>query len=156
MTCEASRDQSDPASASLRENRAKYEPQRLLVCPLSPYLGAAPSSTALENIVSAPNGSSKTYSINVNRAAPTAPPAPAGASDLPAECDSGFLPGQDADNTTSNLTPSVRVAPPAAGEIPNLYIDGVKVKERFDQGSDTLTPTNQLLAGNTILLLPAQ
>lgn len=104
--------------------------------------------------MSAPNGSPKTYSINVNRAAPTAPPAPAGAPSLTTESDSGFLPGQDADNIANDLTPSFTVAPPA-GEIPNLYINGVKVKEGFDQGADSLTPTNQLLGRNTIVLLPA-
>ncbi|MDF0674442.1 MAG: cadherin-like beta sandwich domain-containing protein [Nitrospira sp.] len=110
-------------------------------------LNGAGTSTLVSVTVTAPNGSSKTYSINVNRAAPTAPPAPASAPDLTPESDSGFLPGQDADNITNDLTPSFTVAPPAAGETPSLYIDGVKVKEGFDQGANTLTPMNPLPGG---------
>ncbi|NGZ10543.1 MAG: cadherin-like beta sandwich domain-containing protein [Nitrospira sp. LK70] len=110
-------------------------------------LNGAGTSTPLSVTVTAPNGSPKTYSINVNRAAPTAPPAPASAPDLTPKSDSGFNPGQDADNITNDLTPSFTVDPPAVGETPNLYIDGVKVKEGFDQGANTLTPTNQLPGG---------
>ncbi|MDF0667756.1 MAG: cadherin-like beta sandwich domain-containing protein [Nitrospira sp.] len=110
-------------------------------------LNGAGTSTPLSVTVTAPNGSPKTYSIIVNRAAPTAPPAPASAPDLTPESDSGFNPGQDADNITNDLTPSFAVAPPAAGETPNLYIDGVKVKEGFDEGANTLTPTNPLPGG---------
>lgn len=110
-------------------------------------LNGAGASTPVSVTVTAPNGSSKTYSINVNRAAPSVPPAPASAPDLTPESDSGFLPGQDADNITNDLTPSFTVVLPAAGETPNLYIDGVKVKEGFDEGANTLTPTNPLPSG---------
>ncbi|NGZ60696.1 MAG: hypothetical protein CV081_09380, partial [Nitrospira sp. LK265] len=67
--------------------------------------------------------------------------------DLTPESDSGFNPGQDADNITNDLTPSFTVAQPEAGETPNLYIDGVKVKEGFDERTNTLTPTNPLPSG---------
>lgn len=110
-------------------------------------LNGAGTSTPLSVTVTAPNGSPKTYSINVNRPAPTTPPAPASAPDLTPESDSGFNPGQDADNITNDLTPSFTVAPLAAGETPSLYIDGVKVKEGFDQGANTLTPTTPLSSG---------
>jgi hypothetical protein len=119
-------------------------------------LNGAGTSTSVSITVTAPNGSSKTYTITVNRAAPggpAVPAAPASAPDLLPEDDScprdaatnECLPGtSDADNITNVATPSFTVAQPGAGETPNLYVDGVKVKEGFDQGTSTLTPPSPL------------
>jgi hypothetical protein len=123
-------------------------------------LNGAGTSTSVSMTVTAPNQTSKTYSITVNRAAPAAPappPAPASAPDLIAEDDScprdtgtnECLPGtSDADNITNVTTPSFTVAQPEAGQTPNLYVDGVKAKEGFDQGANTLTPTTALSDGD--------
>lgn len=106
-------------------------------------LPGGPSDTVIEVRVIAPNGNAKTYRITVNQPEPAAPPAPA-APDLHPDSDSGI---SNTDNITNDLTPSFTVASPAAGETPRLYIDGNMVKEGFDQGANTLTPTNPLPSG---------
>lgn len=105
------------------------------------------TTTSVSIIVTAPSGTSKTYTIDIIRAAPSAPPAPASAPDLIPQDDSGFLPGQDADNITNVNTPRFRVPSPGAGETPNLYVDGSKVDATFDQGANTLKPTTALNDG---------
>jgi len=104
-------------------------------------------------IVTASNGTSKTYTIGINRAEPSAPPAPGSAPDLISADDScprdagtnECLPGtSDTDNITNVATPSFTVAQPGSGETPHLYVDGTKVKEGFDQGATTLTPSSPL------------
>jgi hypothetical protein len=105
--------------------------------------GSQESSMTITISVTAPNGGvPNTYRITVNRLAPTAP---TNAPDLLPEDDSGSF---NNDNWTNVLTPRFTVAPLAAGETPNLYIDGVKVKEGFDQGANTLTPTSPLVGGD--------
>jgi hypothetical protein len=123
-------------------------------------LNGAGTSTSVSITVTAPNDSSKTYTITVNRAAPAAPaapPAPVSAPDLIPEDDSCLpdptnnnecSPGtSNQDNITNVTTPSFTVAQPGAGQTPNLYVDGVKVKEGFDQGTNTLTPPSPLSDG---------
>jgi Cadherin-like beta sandwich domain/Bacterial Ig-like domain len=120
-------------------------------------LPGGPSSTEIEVLVIAPNGTDKTYLITVNQPAPAAPPAPpASAPDLIAEDDScprdsanACLPGtSDGDNITNVNTPRFRVPQPAGGETPSLYVDGVKVAANFAQGTNTLAPTSALSDGN--------
>jgi hypothetical protein len=98
-------------------------------------------------VVTAPNGSAKTYTITVNRASLTAPAAPPNAPDLIPQDDSGFLPGQDSDNITNVNTPRFRIPQPGAGETPSLYVDGGKEDSTFDQGGNTLKPTSALPDG---------
>ena len=127
-------------------------------------LTGAGTTTRVSINVTAPNGDVKPYTIDVIRAAPAAPPAPASAPDLIAEDDScplleppdpnnpdpdGCAPGTSrSDNVTNVATPRFTVSQPAAGETPNLYVDGAKVKEGFDQGANTLTPTAALSDGD--------
>ena len=115
------------------------------------------TTTTVSIIVTAPSGTPKTYSIDVIRSAPAAPTAPATAPDLIPEddsCSPGIPPDVCApgtskeDNFTNITTPRFTVAPPGTGETPNLYVDGVKVKEGFDQGANTLTPTTALSDGD--------
>lgn len=98
----------------------------------------------------------KNYLITIKRATPAAPSAPTIAPDLIAEDDSCLRdlltnncipPTSDNDDITNVTTPRFTVATPAAGETPNLYVDGVKVKEGFDQGTNTLTPPTPLNDG---------
>ncbi len=118
-------------------------------------LPGGPSSTEIEVLVIAPNGTDKTYLITVNQPAPTAPPAPSVAPDLIAEDDScprdsanACLPGtSDADNITNVSAPRFRIPQPGAGQTPSLYVDGVKVSANFDQGANTLAPTAALSDG---------
>jgi hypothetical protein len=107
-------------------------------------LNGAGTPTPVSITVTAPNQTSKTYNITMNRAAPAAPLAPASPPNLTAASDSGI---SQTDNITNVLTPSFTVATPGAGETPNLYINGQKVKEGFDQGANTLTPTTPLASG---------
>lgn len=120
-------------------------------------LGAAGTSTEIDITVIAANGSQKTYTITVNRAAITAPQAPTSAPDLIPEDDScprdtvtnECLPGtSDADNITNINTPRFRIPQPGAGETPSLYVDGAKVDATFDQGANILRPTSALSDGN--------
>jgi hypothetical protein len=122
-------------------------------------LPTGPSSTEIEIRVIAPNNSDKTYLITVNQPAPAAPPAPTRAPDLipeddscpldipnnPTQCVSGT---SREDNITNVPSPRFTVAAPPSGTTPNLYVDGVKAKEGFDQGTNTLTPTTPLSEGN--------
>ncbi len=118
-------------------------------------LPGGPSSTEIEVLVIAPNGTDKTHLITVNQPAPSAPPAPTSAPDLIAEDDScardsanACLPGtSDGDNITNVNTPRFRIPQPAAGEIPSLYVDEVKVAANFAQGANTLAPTAALSDG---------
>lgn len=125
------------------------------------FLPTGPSNTEIEVRVMAPNGTAKTYFITVNQPAPAAPPAPASAPDLITEddtCPSGIPPEECApdfegnptsrsDNVTTVTRPRFTVAQPGAGETPHLYVDGTKVKDGFDQGTNTLTPPSPLSDG---------
>lgn len=109
-------------------------------------LDGGPSTRAISIIVTAPNQTSKNYIVTVNRAAPSAPSAPANAPDLIPADDSGFLPGQDSDNITNVTTPRFQIQP-RTGETPSLYVDGNKVSASFNQGANTLQPTSPLSDG---------
>lgn len=126
-------------------------------------LPGGPSSTEIEVRVIAPNGTPKTYSITVNQPAPAAPAAPTIAPDLLTEDDScplleppdptnpdpdGCVPGTSkSDNITNVNTPRFRIAPPAAGQTPNLYVDGARVDSTFNLTASTLQPTTALSDG---------
>ncbi len=119
-------------------------------------LTGAGTTRRVSIIVTAPSGTPKTYTLDIIRAAPAAPPAPASAPDLITEddsCSPGIPPDECApgtskeDNVTNDPTPRFTVAQPGAGQTPNLYVDGVKVKEGFDQGANTLTPPTALSDG---------
>jgi len=110
-------------------------------------LTGAGTTTPVSITVTAPNGIAKTYTIGIIRAEASAPNPPGSAPDLTAASDSGI---DDSDNITNVLTPSFTVAPLGAGETPKLYIvfpGGTIVKEGFDQGATTLTPTTPLPPG---------
>ncbi|MBS0182511.1 MAG: cadherin-like beta sandwich domain-containing protein [Nitrospira sp.] len=107
-------------------------------------LNGAGTNTDVSITVTAQNGSPQPYAVTINRAAPSAPPAPASAPNLIPADDSGFLPGNDSDNVTNVTTPRFQIPPPGAGEAPNLYVDGAKVGSTFDQGANTLQPTTPL------------
>ena len=78
--------------------------------------------------------------VTIDTTAPSAPAAP----DMTTATDSGT---NTSDNNTNDNTPSFSVTPPAAGETPSLYIDGVKVPATFDSLTNTLTPTNPIPDG---------
>ena len=116
-------------------------------------LGESGSSTGISIIVIAPNGDRKTYTITV-RKRPAAP-------DLIPEDDSCPLieppdpldpnkcaAGSREDNITNVTTPRFRIPQPAAGETPNLYVDGARFDSTFDQAANTLKPTAALSNGN--------
>lgn len=118
-------------------------------------LNGAGTDTTVSITVTAQNGTVRQppYTITVKRAAPAAPPAPASAPDLTPASDSGFLPGQDSDNITNDLTPGFFVPQPAVGETPNLYVaiganPSGKVPTSFDPATNTLTMTNPLQGGD--------
>ncbi|HWF59181.1 MAG TPA: cadherin-like beta sandwich domain-containing protein [Nitrospira sp.] len=101
-------------------------------------------STSVSIMVTAQNGvNAQTYNISVNQG----PSAPASAPDLIPQDDSGFLPGQDADNITNVNTPRFRIPQPGAGETPSLYVDGGKVESLFNSETNTLRPTAALSDG---------
>jgi hypothetical protein len=126
-------------------------------------LPGGPSSTEIEVRVIAPNGTDKTYLITVNQPAPAAPAAPTVAPDLLTEDDScplleppdptnpdpdGCVPGTSkSDNITNVNTPRFRIAPPAAGQTPNLYVGGTSVDSTFNQSANTIQPTTALSDG---------
>ena len=128
-------------------------------------LNGAGENTTMSITVTAQNGTVKNppYTITVNRAAPAAPPAPASAPDLLPEDDScplleppdsnnpdpdGCFPGTSrSDNITNVNTPRFRIAPLAAGQTPNLSVDGTSVDSTFDQAANTLTPATALSDG---------
>jgi hypothetical protein len=119
--------------------------------------GTATVTVVLINVL-APNGNSQTYRITVTRPAPPPPPpAPTIAPDLISADDSCPLDTNDADgdgdtnecfpgtsnedNITNVTTPRFRIAPPATGESPNLYVNGNPVSTTFDSLTNTLRPT---------------
>jgi large repetitive protein len=61
------------------------------------------------------------------------------------------LVGANPTGSTSDTTPSFAVPPPAAGETPNLYINGVKVPATYDPVTQTLTPINPLPPGSYVV-----
>jgi hypothetical protein len=107
------------------------------------------NATPLSIAVTAPSGGApRTYTITVRQG----PPAPTLPPDLTPESDSGFLPGQDADNITNDLTPSFFIPQPGTGETPNLYVaigsnPSGKVPTSFDAATNTLTMSNPLPSG---------
>lgn len=123
-------------------------------------LPTGPSSTEIEVRVIAPDNTDKRYFITVNQPAPAAPPAPTVAPDLIPEDDSCPLleppdpldpnkcaAGSREDNITNVTTPRFRIPQPAAGQTPNLYVDGTKADSTFDQAANTLQPTTALSDG---------
>lgn len=103
-----------------------------------------PSSTEIEIVVTAQNGSQKQYLITVNRAALMAPPAPTNAPDMTTATDSGI----PDDNITNITTPSFTVSSPAAGETPSIYVNGIKAQDAtFDLATSTFTLTTPLSEG---------
>lgn len=123
------------------------------------------TTTPVSIIVTAPSATSKTYTINIERDQPAAPPAPpAREPDLIAEDDScplleppspdnpdpdGCVPGTSrSDNITIVTTPRFSVPQPGAGQTPNLYVDGNKVDSLFDAVNNTLQPTTALSGDN--------
>src|SRR6185437_4010698 len=101
-------------------------------------------STSVSIMVTAQNGvNAQTYNISVNQG----PSAPASAPDLIPQDDSGFLPGQDADNNPNVNTPRFRITQPGGGETPSLYVDGGKVESLFNSETNTLRPTAALSDG---------
>lgn len=120
-------------------------------------LGAEGSSTDIDILITAPNGSPKTYSITVNRAAGTGPPpTPTVAPDLIREddsCSPGVPPAECApgtskeDNVTNVTRPRFSIPPPGSGETAKLYRDGVEELSSFNTGDNTLRPNNPLPDG---------
>lgn len=116
----------------------------LTINPLPASLPAGPSSTEIEVLVTAQNLSQKLYLITVNRAALMAPPAPTNAPDMTTATDSGI----PDDNITNITTPSFTVSPPAAGETPSIYVNGIKAQDAtFDPTTNTFTLTTPLSEG---------
>lgn len=121
-------------------------------------LTGAGTTTRVSITVTAPNGIAKAYTIDVIRAAPAAPLRPASAPDLidqddtctldipnnPTQCTSNT---SNADNITTVTTPRFAIAPPQAGQTPNLYINGAKVESLFNQSDNTLRPIAALSDG---------
>ena len=119
-------------------------------------LNAAGTPTLVSITVTAPSGSSKTYSITVNRTV-AEPPPPTVAPDLIREddsCAAGVPPDECApgtskeDNVTNVTRPRFNVPPPGSGETPNLYINGSKVDSSFNSGTNTLRPNADLADGS--------
>jgi hypothetical protein len=120
-------------------------------------LNGAGTSTSVSITVTAPNGSSKTYAITVNRTAPADPPTPTVAPDLIEEDDSCPLDipnnpdqcvvGSREDNITNVTTPRFRIPQPGAGQTPSLYSGDDQVPANFNQGANTLQPTSALPDG---------
>jgi hypothetical protein len=124
-------------------------------------LGAEGSSTSVAIVVTAPNGSQKSYAITINRAAPAEKPAqPTVAPDLISEDDTCqpdlppnqancFPPTSKEDNITGNKRPRFGIPPPAAGETPSLYIGLNKDSSAsFDASANTLRPSADLSEGD--------
>jgi hypothetical protein len=123
-------------------------------------LGAEGSSTSVAIVVTAPNGSQKSYAVTINRAAPAAKPAqPTVAPDLipgddscepdlplnPNEC---FPPTSREDNITAVKRPRFVIPAPTTGT-PSLYIDTNKdTSASFDSGTNTLRPSADLGDGD--------
>ena len=112
-----------------------------------PLNGAGGLPTPLSIDVTAQSGGApNTYTVNVIRAAPAAPPAPADAPNLTAASDDG---SSNTDNITSITTPDFIVSNPAAGEAASLYIDGIRVQDAaFNSTTSTFTLTTPLTDGN--------
>ena len=71
---------------------------------------------------------------------PNAPDAP----DMTDETDTG---SSNTDDYTGDNTPDFAITPPADGETPNLYIDGVLVPSTFDPVNNIITPINPIPDG---------
>ena len=78
--------------------------------------------------------------LSIDSVVPATPVAP----DMTAASDTG---SSSNDDLTRNSRPSFSVAPPAPGETPVLFVDGVEVPATFDQATNTLTPTGSLTPG---------
>ncbi|MGQ0555049.1 MAG: beta strand repeat-containing protein [Nitrospiraceae bacterium] len=119
-------------------------------------LNGAGTPTPVSITVTAPSGSSKTYSITVNRTV-AEPPPPAIAPDLIREddsCSTGVPPEECApptskeDNVTNVARPRFTVPPPGSGETAKLYINGSEVPSSFNSGDNTLRPNADLVDGS--------
>ncbi|MDY0194927.1 MAG: Ig-like domain-containing protein [Sulfurovaceae bacterium] len=64
--------------------------------------------------------------------------------DMTAATDTG---SSNTDDYTGDNTPDFAITPPAEGETPNLYIDGMLVSSTFDPVNNILTPINPILNG---------
>jgi len=122
-------------------------------------LGAEGSSTNVGIVLTAPNGSQKSYSVIVNRAAAaTGPSAPTVAPDLIATDDSCFLlgslcfpPTSNTDNITNVKRPGFSVPRPGSGETAKLYMNGSEVPSSVTENGATsiiLRPNSDLLDGS--------
>lgn len=118
-------------------------------------LNGAGTSTPVSITVTAPNGSSKTYTVTVNRAL-AEPPAPSVAPDLitaddscapgvpdPAVCAPGT---SREDNVTNVTTPGFSIPQPGSGETATLYINGNKDTSSSTTGN-LLRPSTSLSDG---------
>ena len=72
------------------------------------------------------------------------PPNTPDAPDMTDETDTG---SSNTDNYTGDNTPDFAITPPADGETPNLYIDGVLVPSTFDPVNNILTPIDPISDG---------
>jgi hypothetical protein len=119
-------------------------------------LGAEGSTTNVAIVVTAPNGSQKSYGVTINRATPAAKPAtPSSAPDLIATDDSCqlipgsstcFPPTSDTDNKTNVKRPGFSVPTPDSGVTAKLYIKKIPAGEEF--------PSSSTPAGNTLIFRP--
>ncbi|MCB5280181.1 MAG: Ig-like domain-containing protein, partial [Candidatus Cloacimonetes bacterium] len=64
--------------------------------------------------------------------------------DMTAATDTG---ASSTDDYTGDNTPDFAITPPANGETPNLYIDGILVPSTFDPANNILTPNDPILDG---------
>ena len=124
-------------------------------------LPGGPSSTEIEVLVIAPNGTDKTYLITVNQPAPAAPPAPPTIAPDLVETDDSCEPddtiGGDPtmcsigtskeDNVTNVPRPRFSIPQPGSGETAKLYINGNEVPSSFNSGDNTLRPNAPLPDG---------
>ncbi|MFA5502704.1 MAG: Ig-like domain-containing protein, partial [Sulfurovaceae bacterium] len=72
------------------------------------------------------------------------PPNTPDAPDMTDATDTGV---SNIDDYTGDNTPDFAIIPPAEGETPNLYIDGMLVSSTFDPVNNILTPINPILNG---------
>ncbi|MDY0194926.1 MAG: Ig-like domain-containing protein [Sulfurovaceae bacterium] len=81
--------------------------------------------------------------LNDDNNAPDTPDTP-DKPDMTAATDTGT---SNIDDYTGDNTPDFAITPPANGQTPNLYIDGMLVSSTFDPVNNILTPINPILNG---------